>query len=197
MHFHGSLSSLYPPACTNHPRMVDLFAHTCIGGPCAGRCGRRQHIHTHPSFVIAFQKSDQAVGAGNIGDDTFRAHSLTRPSMLLSIMEQGYRALWIDSDTVLLGSLFSVLPDPRDKRVPVVRERTILMFIPCACGRNQEQHVRRDSPCRNHNGLTLIFFPYIFCGRVGGARATASPRLAEKILAVRQGVNPRQCGSNN
>ncbi|CAN0074683.1 unnamed protein product [Pylaiella littoralis] len=58
--------------------------------------------------------SRQAASAGNFGDAVFRKHTYTRPTILTSILEQGYRTLWIDSDTVWLGSVFPVLPDPRD-----------------------------------------------------------------------------------
>ncbi|CAN0340815.1 unnamed protein product [Pylaiella littoralis] len=73
----------------------------------------------HTALFAPKSWSRNATGAGSFRDDIFKAQTCIRPTILISILEQGYRTLWTDSDTVWLGSVFPVLPDPRDKTNPV------------------------------------------------------------------------------
>ncbi|CAN0301704.1 unnamed protein product [Pylaiella littoralis] len=73
----------------------------------------------HTALFTPTGWSHHAAGAGDFGDAVFKKHTYTRPTILISILGQGYRTLWIDSDTAWLGSVFPVLPDPRDISHPV------------------------------------------------------------------------------
>lgn len=85
---------------------------------------RNGNTNTRPTAAggVVLQESPHAVGAGAFGNAIFKQHTTLRPSILSSILKQGYRILWIDADTVWLGDAFSVLPDPRRNQTAVVSE---------------------------------------------------------------------------
>lgn len=81
----------------------------------------REVAEFHSPRLRRAQVLPHAVDAGWMRNKIFEAQTVIRPSLLLHIVNQGYTALWTDSDMVWLDNPFPFLPHVHDPES--VRER--------------------------------------------------------------------------